>query len=44
MSHLDIITDSRANPLNVVEDIAASNDWSFERSGDDEVTILTRGQ
>ena len=44
MSHLDIITDSRTNPLSVVEEIAATNDWSFERSGDDEVTILTRGQ
>ncbi len=44
MSHLDIITDSRTNPLGVVEEIAASHDWSFERSGDDEVTILTRGQ
>ena len=44
MSHLDIITDSRTNPLSVVEEIAASNDWSFERSGDDEITILTRGQ
>ena len=44
MSHLDIITDSRSSPLSVVEEIASSNDWSFERSGHDEITILTQGQ
>lgn len=44
MSQLDIITDSASNPLSVVEEIAASNDWSFERSGEDEITILSRGQ
>jgi hypothetical protein len=44
MSLLDIITDSQNSPLAVVEDIASSNDWTFERSGQDEVTILTRGQ
>ncbi|MBX3553224.1 MAG: YbjN domain-containing protein [Pseudolabrys sp.] len=44
MSHLDITTDSRNSPLAVVEEIAASNNWSFERSAEDEVTILSRGQ
>jgi hypothetical protein len=44
MSHLDIITDSRTSPLSVVEEIASTNDWSFERSGQDEITILTQGQ
>lgn len=44
MSHLDITTDSRNSPLSVVEDIASSNNWPFERSGEDEVTILSRGQ
>jgi hypothetical protein len=44
MSHLDIITDSRNSPLSVVEEIASTNDWSFERSGQDEITILTQGQ
>ena len=44
MSHLDIITDSQSSPLSVVEEIASSNDWSFERSGHDEITILTQGQ
>lgn len=44
MSHLDIIIDSRQSPLAVVEDIAATNDWAFERSGEDELTILSKGQ
>jgi len=43
MSLLESIIDSRNNPLAVVEDIAATNDWSFERSGEDEVTIITQG-
>ncbi len=44
MSQLDIIIDSRLSPLAVVEDIATSNDWTFERSGEYEVTILSKGQ
>src|SRR5690606_591927 len=44
MSHLDITIDSRMSPLAIVEDIATSNDWAFERSGEDEVTILSKGQ
>jgi len=43
MSHLGIDTDSRSNPIAVVEEIAAFNDWTFERSGIDEVTILAKG-
>ena len=36
--------DSRLNPLDVIERIAAINDWSFERAGDDEITILIAGR
>ena len=43
MSHPDITLDSPGNPISVVEEIAAFNDWTFERSGIDEVTILTKG-
>jgi hypothetical protein len=42
MSHLDIPLDS-SSPIAVVEEIAAFNDWTFERSGADEVTILANG-
>src|ERR1700760_2792464 len=43
MSLLESIIDSRINPLAVVEDIAADNNWSFERSGEDEITIVSKG-
>ena len=43
MPLLEGIIDSTNNPLAVVEDIAASNDWSFERSGEDEITIVSKG-
>jgi len=44
MSQLDITIDSRMSPLAIVEDMAAANDWTFERSGEDEITILSKGQ
>ena len=44
MSLLEGIIDSRNNPLAVVEDIAANNNWAFERSGEDEVTIVSKGR
>eukprot|EP01041_Mallomonas_annulata_P022367 gene22367-42639_t len=43
MSLLEGTIDSRNNPLAVVEDIATHHDWSFEWSGDDEVTIVSKG-
>jgi hypothetical protein len=43
MSLLEGIIDSRNNPLAVVEDIATDHNWSFERSGEDEVTIVSKG-
>src|SRR3569833_4080918 len=43
MSLLEGIVDSRSNPLAVVEDIASDNNWAFERSGEDEVTIVAKG-
>jgi hypothetical protein len=43
MSLLEGIIDSHNNPLAVVEDIAAHHNWAFERSGDDEVTMVSRG-
>ena len=43
MSLLEGTFDSRNSPLEVIEEIAATNDWSFERSGEDEITIVTQG-
>src|SRR6516162_3373381 len=36
--------DSQRNPVDVVESLATTNDWSFSRASDDEVTILVTGQ
>jgi hypothetical protein len=44
MALLEGIIDSHNHPLAVVEDIAASNDLAFERSGDDEITIVSKGK
>ena len=44
MSLIEFISDSTSNPLQVVEDIAAVNSWAFERSGDNEITILVKGR
>jgi hypothetical protein len=44
MSLTELSADLRANPLDVVEQLASGNDWSFEREGDDEITILIAGK
>jgi hypothetical protein len=44
MSLIESAEQSRANPLEVVERMATTNDWSFERAGEDEITILVRGK
>src|SRR5262245_56921097 len=38
------IEPARANPLEVVERIASINDWSIERAGEDEITLVVRGK
>jgi hypothetical protein len=44
MSLIDFSEQPQDNPLEVVERVAASNGWSFERAGDDEITILVTGK
>ena len=44
MSLIDYSEAQRMNPLDVVERLASGNDWSFERAGDDEITILINGR
>jgi hypothetical protein len=44
MALLEIEPDSRPNPLHVVEEVAVLHDWSFERSGEDEVSLLVKGE
>jgi len=44
MPQIAYADESRINPLDVVERLATGNDWSFERAGDDEITILVTGR
>ena len=43
MSFVDIEVPQSANPVDLIEQIAASHDWSFDRSGEDEITISVSG-
>jgi hypothetical protein len=44
MSLIEYTDQNRANPLDVVERVAGSNNWSFEREGDEEITLVAKGQ
>ena len=44
MSLVEFTEETRGNPLEVVERMAITNDWSFERAGEDEIAILVRGK
>ena len=41
---LAIAHDPAINPLEVVEHLAAGNNWPFERAGEDEVAIIVTGR
>jgi hypothetical protein len=43
MSLVDIGSVRESNPVDVIEQIAALNDWAFERAGDDEINIAVGG-
>ena len=43
MSLIDFEAERQSNPVDTIEQIAAVNDWSFERSGADEITISIGG-
>ena len=44
MALIEFTEQPDGNPLEVVERVASSNGWSFERAGEDEITILVRGK
>lgn len=44
MSLIDLAQQPLANPVDIVERIAATNDWSFDRASEDEVTLVVGGQ
>jgi hypothetical protein len=43
MSLVDFELPATANPVDLIEQIAASHDWAFDRSGEDEITISVSG-
>jgi hypothetical protein len=44
MSLIEITRDQQNNPLDVVERMAAGNNWPFERAGEDEIGIVVTGR
>ena len=44
MALIEFAQDKIYNPLEVVEQLANHNDWSFERSDEDEVTLVVTGR
>jgi hypothetical protein len=43
MSLIEYDFEQNSNPVDVIEHVAALEDWIFERSGDDEITVSTKG-
>ena len=43
MTLVDVHIESADNPVDVIETIASANDWTFERSADDEIILVVAG-
>jgi len=43
MTFIDIEQERQSHPVDVIEHIAALHDWTFERAGEDEITISVTG-
>ncbi|HZP18991.1 MAG TPA: YbjN domain-containing protein [Bauldia sp.] len=43
MTLTDVDLERQSNPVDAIEHIAALNDWTFERAGEDEITICVGG-
>jgi hypothetical protein len=44
MSLLELQVERQSNPVDMIEFVAANNDWSFERSGEDEIAMTVEGR
>lgn len=44
MTLIDFEVERQDNPVDIIEHIASFHDWSFERSGEDEITISVDGK
>ncbi|THV24705.1 YbjN domain-containing protein [Peteryoungia ipomoeae] len=44
MSLMELDIERQSNPVDTIEFVAATNDWSFERSGEDELAMTVSGR
>lgn len=44
MSLVEIEAERQTNPVDMIEFVASLNDWSFERSGEDEIAMTVEGR
>ncbi len=44
MSLKELELQRQSNPVDMIEIVAANNDWSFERSGEDEIAMTVEGK
>ena len=44
MSLMEMEYERELNPVDMIEFVAANNDWSFERSGEDEIAMTVKGR
>ncbi|KQV28479.1 hypothetical protein ASC97_09215 [Rhizobium sp. Root1203] len=44
MSLMELEVERQSNPVDMIEYVAANNDWAFERSGDDEIAMTVEGK
>jgi hypothetical protein len=44
MSLMEFEFERQSNPVDMIEFVASNNDWSFERSGEDELAMTVAGR
>lgn len=44
MSHTELPDEPAANPINIVEQLAAANNWAFDRSDENEISLTVEGR
>mgnify|MGYP001172751006 CR=1 FL=1 len=44
MSLMEMEFERQSNPVDMIEFVASNNDWSFERSGEDEIAMTVAGR
>ncbi|MGN6549626.1 MAG: YbjN domain-containing protein [Pararhizobium sp.] len=44
MSLLQVGSERQSNPVDMIEFVAANNDWTFERAGEDEIAMTVQGK